>query len=81
MPITGRGMPPVLPAIGEPIVEAIKNAAVHNNNLTPDLISHGTNTGNEVLLQPSDVTEPPEVLEYDATTTQSTEMLNKDDKM
>ena len=44
MPIIGRGTPPVLPATGEPVEEMNKNAAVHDNNLTHNLI-HGVNTG------------------------------------
>ena len=81
MPVIGGGTPPVLPATGEPIVEAIKNTAVRNNNLAPDLISHGTDNGDEALFQPSDVTKPPKVREYDAMTTQSAEMLNEDNEM
>ena len=38
-------------------------------------------TGGNILLQPSDVTELPEVLEYNAMTTQSAEMLNEEDKV
>ena len=77
MPIIGGGTPPVLPAIGRPVEEANKYSTVRDNNLAPDLIFHGVNTGDEVFIQPPDDAES-KVLEYDAATTESAEMSSKD---
>ena len=54
MPITGGGTPPVLPAIGRLVEETNEISTVCDDNLTPDLISHGVNTGEDVLIQPPD---------------------------
>ena len=89
MPISGRGMPPtsvqpsILPTTAEPVEDIIENVdeTVMENSLAPGLIVCGLDTGGEVFSQPPDVTELPEVLEYNAMTTQSIEMLSEDNKV
>ena len=79
MPISGGGTPPtsvqpsVLPETAKPVEDIVKNLDVtaDNNCLTSDL-------NEEVIFQPSSVTEPPEVLEKnESMTVKSKEMQRR----